>query len=231
MKRILAIGAILTIVSLIGTVFAVPALAHSSEVGGDISGVYLDQPTLTRVAQVLGLTPDKLASHLQDGETLAEIAGEQGVSEDAVVAAIIAPYRDELKLRVTYGYITQEQADQFLGEAEKHARTLLNQNLTNPDTYNEWEEMEEYCENMMQGWGYGSSSWHGMGGMMGPSHMMGGFGSHGYQNYDPNYVPSASRGFGVMMSGWGHSFSRGWGNMMRGLGGWGGMMSGGMMGW
>ncbi len=235
MRRILAIVATLAIVSLIGAFFAIPALAHSSETSGDANVVYLDQPTLTRVAQTLGLTVDELTSQLQQGNTLKDIAAGQGVSDENVVATIIAPYQDELRLQVSYGYISQEQADSLLKEAQEHAQDLLTRDLSEQSRERDytWDEMVNDCNEWMGDWSGSPDSQNRWGGMMGPGYMMGGWDSYGYQSFDPDNVPDTSRGFGGMMSDWGQSLSRGWNNMMGGLSG---MMrgfggSGGMMGW
>ena len=113
MKRFRVIGMVVAIVGLLVVSLAGTALAHNPDDGetGTSSGVYLDQPTLTRVAQTLGLTQDELLTRLQGGETISAIAADQNVPEDEVVEAIIAPYRDELQLQVKYGYISQGQAD------------------------------------------------------------------------------------------------------------------------
>ncbi len=226
MKKIIAIGAILAIVSLIGPVFAVPALAQSSE-SGDISPVYLDQPTLTRVAQALGLSPAELTASLQAGKTLAQIAADQKVAQEKVVEAIISPYRDELQLRVKYGYLTQQQFDSLLAEAQQHAQTLLQQDLSNASGNGDysWEDMQADCGQMMGGWSGSQGSW---GGMMGPNNMMAGWGGMmgGWNYQGSSYQDEASRnsgpGLSGMMNNLGNNFNCGWNNMMGG--GWGGMM-------
>jgi hypothetical protein len=232
MKKVRLIGLVIVVLGLLVAGSAAPVLAHGSDdsTTSGYSGVYLDSPTLIRLAQTLELTPEELSSHLQAGETLAEIAQEQNVPEEQLIEAIVAPYADQLTLRVRYGYINQEQVDVLFTEAKEHARTLINQDLSGSRGSGDYSDMQEDCNQMMGG-GYGSSRWGGMmGGMMGPGSMMGGWGSYGYQGYDPDDVPSAGRGFGGMMGSWGQSFNRGWNNMMNGFGGWGGGMDDSMMG-
>ena len=229
MKRILIIGSMALVLGLLIVSYAIPALAHSSNNGGAdaASGVSLDRPTVTRLAQALNLTPDELISHLQDGETLSAIAGEQNVSEEAVVAAIVAPYSGVLELRVRYGYITQQQSDLLLKEAEGRARSLLEQDLSAAGRYG---GMEEYCAGMMNGsggmmggWGGMMSGWNGM--MNGSDGMMNG-NRGGMTNGDGGRSSRAYNGGGN--GGWGNTMGRFWDNLTSWN--WGGMAGGGMGG-
>ncbi len=228
MKKLLLVGSIVLVLGLLIVGSATTIMAHGPGDGEatTASGVYLDQPTLTRLAQVLGLTQDELAIHLQDGKTLSEIAVEQNVPEEEVVKAILAPLRDTLQLRVNYGYITQEQADALLEKAEDHARTLLDQNLSSSSgQYGSYtgEEMEDYCSDMMgngqggmMGNGWGGMTGNGFGGMMGNGWggMMGG----GFGGMTGNrWGGMTGHGSGGRIgNGWGGTISRGLGNMMAG---------------
>lgn len=88
---------------------------------------YLGNAALTRVAQVLGLTPAELTAQLQTGKALAQIAQEKGVATTKLVEAIILPHQDKLKQRVSSGYLTQAQADQLLSQAQERANSIINQ--------------------------------------------------------------------------------------------------------
>ncbi|OGO39982.1 MAG: hypothetical protein A2147_06905 [Chloroflexi bacterium RBG_16_57_8] len=156
MKRFLrtkwAIAAVVLTVALVGVGIAVPVLAQTTTPPANVStGVYLDSPTLARVATVLGLPTTEITERLQAGETLAQIAGDKA---EAVLDAIIAPHADQITLRVKYGYLTQEQADAMLETMREQARLLLQQDLTAPTGYNS----NGHCG------GYGTG---GFGGMMG----------------------------------------------------------------
>jgi hypothetical protein len=225
MKKLLVVGLIL-VVTLLGVGFAAPVLAHSPDDGetATSSGIYLDQPTLTRVAQALGLAQEELLTHLKAGESIAEIAADQNVPGDEVVEAIVAPYRDELQLQVKYGYITQEQADALLEQARDHARDLLDEDLSSTEEYGSysWEEMADDCNELMGNGGGSQSDWGGMGGGM----MGGSWGGHMGGGMMGSYGNRSQNGWSGMMSGWGDSISRGWNNMIGSLGG---MMGGGMM--
>ena len=242
MKKIRLIGlAIVTLVLLVVGA-AAPALAHPGDSDNNAySGAYIDGPTLVRVAGALGLTPEELDTNLQVGDTLAEIAREQNVPEDTVIAAIVAPYAEQLKLQVRYGYLTQEQADTLLETAREHASSLLEQNLSSAGgNADSWQEMEDYCGSMMgggmmgnYGGGYGGMMGGGMmgnygdgyGGMMGSGDMMGL--GYGYNESTTGWSAPASNANRVTDNGWTGIFSRFW-NGLTGRGS--GTMGGGMMG-
>ncbi len=248
-KKIKMLGLVIVTVVLLIVGAAAPVLAHPGDSDNDdYGGAYIDGPTLTRVAEALGLTPEELNTDLQAGETLAEIAQEQNVPEDTVIAAIVAPYAEQLKLQVRYGYLTEDQADTLLETAREHASSLLEENLSGTGRNADWwEEMEDYCDNMMGDYdgstGYGGMMGGGMMGnygggygMMGPGMMGGwygqGYGSGGMMGTGYGYndgttgwnatTPDTTRS---ASSGWTGVFSRFW----NGLTGWGGGSGGGGM--
>jgi len=187
-------------------------------------GGYLDNATLNRVAVVLGLTPAELTTQLQSGKTLAQLAKDKNVTSDKVVDAILAPHKDQLQLRVKYGYITQTQSDSYLATAKQQAEITLNRTFNTsgvtggPNTpgYSA-NDMLSDCNNMMGSGGMGSMMGSN-GGMMGGGGgmMSGGGGMMGNYGSGRN-TPRGSNSFG--------SGGRG---MMGGNSG--GMMGGGMMG-
>lgn len=220
MKKLLVIGSLVLLgLLIIGSAF--PVLAHTQDSDGTVApgGISAEQPTLVRLAEVLGLAPEALVSLLQEGKTLSEIAAEQGVAEEAVLEAILAPHTSQIELGLEYGYLTQEQADAMLAEAEEHARFLLERDFSTDGSYGDWEKMEEYCGGMMRGWG-GLSGFDG--GM--PHHgygMMGNWGgTEDGWNEGPHYrdyEETGREGWGGMMGRFGNNFTRGnWdgGNMM-----------------
>ena len=148
-------------------------------------GGYLDNATLNRVATVLGITPAELTAQLQSGKTLAQVAKDKNVTTDKVVEAILAPYKDQLQLRVKYGYINQTQADLSLTTAKQQAEITLNRTFNAPGVVGgpntpgySANDMESYCNNMMGSGGVGGMMGGNGGGMMGGngSGMMGGNG-------------------------------------------------------
>ncbi|MDP2730822.1 MAG: hypothetical protein Q8O55_10125 [Dehalococcoidales bacterium] len=175
MKKYGLLGLVITIVVLLGLLAAVPAFAHpwdSSE--GAYNNTYVDSPTLGRIAEALGLDTEELITSLQAGETLAEIARNQNVSENALIDAIVTPYAEQLGLQVQYGYLTQERADVLLETARGRATWLLGQDLsTTQEDADWWQEMEDYCNGMMGNYD-GSTGYGGMMGNYGGSRGYGG---------------------------------------------------------
>jgi len=74
-------------------------------------GALADFQTLKRVATLLNTTPQDLYTQLQASKTIAALAQEKGVTVEAVAATILAPFKDEIQIKVKYGNISQEQAD------------------------------------------------------------------------------------------------------------------------
>jgi len=66
-------------------------------------------PTL--LAEALGMTTEELYAAQTAGQTVAEIAADQGVELADVVAAVIAPQAERLAQAVVDGRLTQEQVD------------------------------------------------------------------------------------------------------------------------
>jgi hypothetical protein len=85
---------------------------------------------LGAVAEALGMTDDELRAALQDGQTIAEIAGEEGVDVETVVSAIVASLKERLDAKVAGGDLTQEQVDEMLAGAEERATAAVNGGLS-----------------------------------------------------------------------------------------------------
>ena len=66
------------------------------------------------VSDLLGLSSDELCELRQEGISLAEIAAEQGITVDELVAAIMAERTAAVQARVDDGTLTQEQADSMI---------------------------------------------------------------------------------------------------------------------
>ncbi|MBI2865925.1 MAG: hypothetical protein HYX99_01000 [Chloroflexi bacterium] len=104
---------------------------HHGEQGTG-SGLLGDWQTIQRVSALLRLTPQDIATRLEGGETPAAIAQAQGVSLTDLVNTILAPFKEQLQVRVKYGYITQEQADFIIWQRTQALETLLQQPIATP---------------------------------------------------------------------------------------------------
>jgi polyhydroxyalkanoate synthesis regulator phasin len=86
-------------------------MGHRGEAG------HVGHLDLTVLTDVLGLSEDELRSALRvDGTTLADVAEEQVVSVDDVVAALRAAAEERVEQAVTDGRITREHADEIIAE-------------------------------------------------------------------------------------------------------------------
>ncbi len=78
MKKVGLIGLIIVVLGLLAAGSAASVLAHGPDdsAAAGYSGLYLDSPTMVRLAQTLRLTPEELSGHLQSGASLADVAQE-----------------------------------------------------------------------------------------------------------------------------------------------------------
>lgn len=84
------------------------------------------------VSELSGLTPEEIQAQRQEGKSLVEIAAAQGVSEDALVEAIMAAKTEFIQQRVEAGTLTQEQADLMLEQMEQRTLQAVNRTIVGP---------------------------------------------------------------------------------------------------
>ena len=66
------------------------------------------------LGELLGMTSDELTAAVNSDQSLAEIAGEKGVSRAELISALESAHAQALVQAVEAGYLTQEQADSIL---------------------------------------------------------------------------------------------------------------------
>lgn len=81
--------------------------------------------SLSTIATALGITESDLQTAFQAGKSVADVATEQDVALDTVVAALVAEQTTALQQAVTAGRLTQEQADQQLALLKANLPHLL----------------------------------------------------------------------------------------------------------
>ncbi len=81
---------------------------------------------LTAVADALGLTVDELRTSLQDGQTLAEVAEDEGVDAQTVIDTLVVAAGEHLAEEVTEGDMTQDEADAKLAEITTRITDAVN---------------------------------------------------------------------------------------------------------
>jgi len=77
-------------------------------------------------ATALNMTVEELRSELQAGNSIADVAAEQGVSLDSVKAQITADAEAKLDELVANGQLTQEKADEALAKLTESLDNILN---------------------------------------------------------------------------------------------------------
>ena len=105
-----------------GLRFAGPLLGAKRHVGPDFH-------VIEAAAQVLDITRDELGPQLRDGNSLAEVAGAQGMSVEDFQAALLTQIRAELDDLVADGTLTQEHADRVFQAAEENIDRIVNGEL------------------------------------------------------------------------------------------------------
>lgn len=82
---------------------------------------------VTVVAEKLGLTPAELATELQAGKSVADVAQEKNVSVGTIAEAVLAPRTERLNELVAAGQLTQEEVDNYLSNQRVEVIERLNQ--------------------------------------------------------------------------------------------------------
>lgn len=77
------------------------------------------------LAETLGLTPDELSTRFTAGQTLAQIAEAQGVSQEELTTALQAAMTEGLQQAVAEGALTQAQADQMTAWMTARGATMF----------------------------------------------------------------------------------------------------------
>ena len=159
-----------------------------------------------QLADLLGTTITDLRAQLEAGRTLAEIAAEQGVSQEVLIDTIIAPYNEHLDIMIKYGYLNEDEAVTLRQQTRERLQIAIT------SQYGDWEAWHEDMHEAMEEYGHGGMMW-------------------GWNGTTPDTGNAPRPGYGGMMRGWGGSPQapdtgmapqRGFGGMMGGFGG--GMM-------
>jgi hypothetical protein len=85
---------------------------------------------VSTVAKQLDMTPDELATELQSGKTVADLAEEKDVSLDSIIEALLAPHTERMQLMVENDVISQEQADAMIAAMEAQVAIQLSSSST-----------------------------------------------------------------------------------------------------
>jgi hypothetical protein len=84
---------------------------------------------LDTAADYLDLSENELRERLRDGETLAEIARDEGKSVDGLVDALVAEKTRRLDEAVEDGRLTKAQRDRIIANLREHVTAMVNGRL------------------------------------------------------------------------------------------------------
>lgn len=153
---------------------------HGTNGSGGMMGAYggmmggygmLGAGATTEVAKLLGISAQDLLTERQSGKSIFQIAQAKGFSEQQVLDAALAPYKDELALRVKYRSITEDQVAQLVKLQEDRLRLAFSATNTAPTSGTPG---AGFGPRGMMG-SYGGGMMGGYGGMMGGGRGMGGW--------------------------------------------------------
>lgn len=80
---------------------------------------------LDALAEAIGIDAEDLRAALQDGQTPAEVAEDNGVSRDDLVDAVVADIDEHLDQAVEDGHLTEDEADERRADAEDRANAIV----------------------------------------------------------------------------------------------------------
>jgi polyhydroxyalkanoate synthesis regulator phasin len=87
---------------------------------------------LQAAADYLGVSIEDVRTALQDGKTLATLAGEQGKDVDGLIAALVDATSARIDKAVADGKLTQEQADEAKANLQDHVTHFVNEGGPRP---------------------------------------------------------------------------------------------------
>jgi len=81
---------------------------------------------LEAAAEALGMSADDLRTELQDGKTIADVAGEKGVDVQTVIDAMVADATERIDQRVTEGDLDADRAAELKDELPDRITDVVN---------------------------------------------------------------------------------------------------------
>lgn len=84
------------------------------------------------VQKLLGMTAEQLQAERWAGKSLVDVAAAKGVSEDALIAAIVESHKAALAQLVADGKLTQAQADAMAVRMQEQVKLMVERTGTGP---------------------------------------------------------------------------------------------------
>jgi hypothetical protein len=91
-----------------------------------VKGSGVESTQKTAAAKALGTTEAELATALQGGKTIAQVAADKGVAVDKVISAMVDDVKAQIAAQLAAGTITQAKADEELAEEPKETTDKVN---------------------------------------------------------------------------------------------------------
>jgi len=93
---------------------------------GNGNGKGLGEGISEAVTTLLNMSREEIQERRQAGESLVQIAGSKGISEETLINTILAEKQEALQEMVTAGTITQELANQRLEQMRERVQLAVN---------------------------------------------------------------------------------------------------------
>jgi len=136
-KRLKLLGLALGVVALMaltigGTVFANTPEETDTQIYCAGYGWQGGDTCSETAGDLLGLTHEEIEAQRHEGKSMVEIAAAQGVTEDALVEAILAAKKEAIQERVEAGILNQEQSDRMFQQMEQRTIEAVNRTTVGP---------------------------------------------------------------------------------------------------
>jgi hypothetical protein len=120
---------------------------------GMMAGRQHAQTALNAVAQLTGLSTDEVCTQRAAGDSLADIAADQGISEQAVIDKVAAERTAELDQLKADNKITTDQYNACISNMQERIKTNIERTVTGPANGNQGQGIGK-----MQGSGQGQGA-------------------------------------------------------------------------
>ena len=85
------------------------------------------------IAELLGLDPSELKDAMVDGQTLADVAADQGIDVQTLIDAMVTNTEERVATALEAGRIDQAKADEILAGAADKATSVVNGDFERPE--------------------------------------------------------------------------------------------------
>jgi hypothetical protein len=130
----MGVGALLTVPNLANAATTDTTVAVSSattavakaDTAAKVKGSGVESTQSAAAAKALGITEAELATALQGGKTIAQVATDKSVAVDKVITAMVDDVKASIAAQLAAGTITQAKADEELAEEPKETTDKVN---------------------------------------------------------------------------------------------------------